>query len=49
MEEMQVVSLGWEDPLEKEMATPSSISPGKFHRQKETGGLMSMGLQKRWM
>ena len=25
MQETQVQSLGWEDPLEKEMATPSSI------------------------
>ena len=25
MQEMQIQTLGWEDPLEKEMATPSSI------------------------
>ena len=28
LQEMQFRSLGWEDPLEKEMATPSSILPG---------------------
>ena len=26
-------SLGWEDPLEKEMATHSRLLPGKSHRQ----------------
>ena len=32
VQETQVRSLGWEDPLEKEMATYSSKSmPGKFH------------------
>ena len=30
----RVRSLGWEDPLEKEMATPSSILDGEFHGQK---------------
>jgi len=34
MREMWVRSLGWEDPLEKEMATHSSICPGEFHRQR---------------
>ena len=43
---MQVRSLGREDPLEKEMATHSSILAGKFHGQKEPGGLQSMGLQR---
>ena len=28
MQEMQVQSLGWEDPLEKEMATPLVFLPG---------------------
>ena len=37
-QEMWVRSLGWEDPMEKEMATHSSILPGKFHRQKKLAG-----------
>ena len=35
---MQVRSLGWEDPLEEEMATCSSILAGKFHGQTTTAG-----------
>jgi len=31
MQETKVQSLGWEDPLEKEMATHSSTLPGKSH------------------
>ena len=31
---MRVPSPGWEDPLEKEMATQSSILARKFHRQR---------------
>ena len=34
MPETWVRSLGWEDPLEKEMATYSSTLPGKFHGQR---------------
>ena len=34
MQEMQVRSLGQEDPLEKEMATHSIFLPGKFHGQR---------------
>ena len=37
-QEMWVRSLGWEDPMEKEMATHSSILPGKFHRQRKLAG-----------
>ena len=37
---------GQEDPLEKEMATHSSILAGKSQRQEEPGGLQSMGLQR---
>ena len=33
-QEMQVRSLGGEDPLEKEMATHSSVFPEKFHEQR---------------
>ena len=31
MQETQVQSLGWEDPLEKEMAALYILLPGKFH------------------
>ena len=31
VQETQVKSLGWEDPLEKEMTTQSTILPGKSH------------------
>ena len=37
--------LGWEDPLEKEIATSSSISPGERPWTEEPGGLQSLGLQ----
>jgi len=46
MHEMQGLSLGWEDPLEKEMATHSSILAWKIPWIKEPGGLQSMGLQE---
>ena len=37
-QETQVLSLGWEDPLEKEMAAHSSILPGKSHGQRSLQG-----------
>ena len=43
-----VRSLGWEDPLEKEMATHSSIRAWKIPRTEEPGGLQSMGSQRAW-
>ena len=46
--EMWVQSLGWEDPLEKEMATYSSILACEIPWIEEPGGLQSMGLQKNW-
>ena len=46
MQETQVQFLGWEDILEKEMATNSSILAWKIPRTEEPGGLQSMGLQK---
>ena len=46
MQETQVQSLGWEDPLEKEMATHSSILAWKITWTEESGGLQSMGSQK---
>ena len=42
---MQVQSLGWEDPLEKGMATHSSILAWRLPWAEEPGGLQSMGLQ----
>ena len=41
-------SLCWEDPLEKKMATLSSILAWSILWTEEPGGLSSMGLQKRW-
>ena len=46
MQEMQVRSLGLEDPLGKEMATHSNILAWEIPRTKESGGLQSMGSQK---
>ena len=45
-QEMWVRSLGWEDHLEKEMATHSSIPAWEILWTEETGGLQSMGSQK---
>ena len=45
---MQFQSLGQEDPLEKEMATRSSILAWRISWTKKPGGLQSMGLQKSW-
>ena len=45
MQEMQVQSLGWEDPLEKEMATHSSILAWEIPQTEEPGRLQSMGSQ----
>ena len=46
MWETWVRSLGWEDPLEKEMATHSSILAWRIPWMEEPGGLQSMGLQR---
>ena len=46
MQESLVRSLGWEDPLEEEMATHSSILVWNTPRTEEPGGLQSMGLQR---
>ena len=45
-QEPQVQSLDWEDPLEKEMATHSSILAWKIPLTEEPGKLQSMGLQR---
>ena len=46
MQETWVLSLGWEDPLEKEMATHSSILAWKIPWMEEPGRLQSVGLQR---
>ena len=46
MQETWVRSLGWEDPLEKEMATHSSILAWRIPWTEEPGGLQSIGLQR---
>ena len=46
MQEMLVQSLGWEDPLKKEMATQSSILAWEIPWTEEAGGLQSMGSQR---
>ena len=46
MQETQVRFLDWEDPLEKEMATHSSILAWRIPWTEEPGGLQSMGVIK---
>ena len=46
MKEMQVRSLGWEDPLEKEMATHSRILAWEIPWTEEPGRLQSTGSQR---
>ena len=46
MQEMQVCSLGWEDPLEKGMASYSGILTWEILWTVELGGLQSIGSQR---
>ena len=46
MQETWVRSLGWEDPLEEEMATHYTILTWKVPWMEEPGRLQSMGLQR---
>ena len=46
IQEMQVRSLGQEDPLEEDMATHSSILAWRIPWTEEPGGLKSMGLRR---
>ena len=46
MQETQVRSLGWEDLLEKEMATLSSTVAWRIPRVEDPGGLQSMESQR---
>ena len=46
MQETQVRSLGWEDPLEKEMATHPGILAWEIPRTQKPGRLSSTGSQR---
>jgi len=46
MQETWVQSLGWKDPLEKEMVTHSSILAWEIPQTEEPEGLQSMGSQR---
>ena len=46
VQETPVRTLGWEDPLEKEMATHSSILTWRIPQIEEPGGLYSMGVTR---
>ena len=46
MQETHLRSLGWEDPLEEEMATQSSILAWEIPWTEEPGGLQSMESQE---
>ena len=46
MQETWFRYLGWEDPLEKKMATHSSILAWRIPSTEEPGGLQFMGLQR---
>ena len=46
MHETRDRSLGWEDPLEKEVATHSSILAWRIPWTEEPGGLQSMGRKR---
>ena len=46
MRETRVQCLGWEDPLEKGMATHSSILVWRIPWTEESGQLQSMGFQR---
>ena len=45
-QEMQAQSLGWEDPLEEEMATYSNILAWRIPWTEDPGGLQSTGSQR---
>ena len=46
MQETQVQSLCWEDPLEEGMATHSSMLSWRIPWTEEPGGLQSIGMQR---
>ena len=46
MQETRVLSQGWENPLEKRMATHSSLLAWRIPWTEEPGGLQSLGSQR---
>ena len=48
MQETRVRTLGWEDPLEKDIATHSSIPAWEILWTEKSGGLQSTGSKKSW-
>ena len=46
MQEIRIHSLGWEDTLEKKVATHSNILAWKIPEIEEPGGLQSMGVSR---
>ena len=46
IKETKVLSLGWEDPLEEDVATCSSILAWRIPWTEEPGGLQSVGSQR---
>ena len=46
IKETKVLSLGWEDPLEEDLATCSSILAWRIPWTEEPGGLQSVGSQR---
>ena len=46
LQEMQVLSLGWEESLEEDIATYSSILAWRIPRTEEPSGLQSIGSQR---
>ena len=49
IQEMWIRTLGWIDPLEKEMAAHSSTLARKIPWTEDPGGLQSLGSQKSWI
>ena len=48
VQETQVQSLGWKEPMEKEIATHSSILAWEIPWTEKPGGLQSMGVSNNW-
>ena len=46
MQETWVQSLGWDNPLEKEMATTTVLLPGKSHGRRSVVGYSPWGLKE---
>ena len=46
VQDNQIQSLGWEDPLEKEMATTPLFLPGESHGQRSLAGYIPRGLKE---